>query len=45
MLPIPPGDFVRPFKVEVEITGKGRTDIASKDMLFGNDISYSAVIE
>jgi len=45
MLPIPEGTFRRPFKVEVEITGKGRSDIAAKDMLYGNDLNYSALVE
>jgi hypothetical protein len=44
-VPIPEGDFVRPFRVEAEITGKGRTDIAAKDMLYGNDLTFSAVVE
>lgn len=44
LLPIPEGTFRRPFKVEVEITGKGRNDIAAKDMLYGNDISYTAQV-
>jgi P pilus assembly chaperone PapD len=44
-IPIPQGDFVRPFKVNMEITGKGRTDIAASDMLYGNDLTFSATVE
>ena len=45
VIPIPEGDFVRPFRVELEITGKGRTDIAAADMLYGNELTFSAVVE
>ena len=44
-IPIPAGDFARPFKIDIEITGKGRTDIASSDMLYGNDLTLSAAVE
>jgi P pilus assembly chaperone PapD len=44
-IPIPEGDFARPFKVNLEITGKGRTDIAASDMLYGNDLTFSAAVE
>lgn len=42
---IPEGDFERPFEVKLEITARGRTDIAAEDMLFGNDLAFSAVVE
>ncbi len=45
MIPVPEGDYVRPFEVNLSITSKGRTDIAAEDMLYGNDIEYSAVVE
>ena len=45
MIPIPQGEFARPFKVNMEITGKGRTDIAASDMLYGNDLTFSATVE
>jgi len=44
-IPVPEGDFARPFKVNLEISGKGRTDIAASDMLYGNDLSFSAAVE
>jgi P pilus assembly chaperone PapD len=44
-IPIPEGQFDRPFRVELEITGKGRTDIAADDMLYGNELSFSADFE
>jgi len=42
---IPEGDFEHPFEVKLEITARGRTDIAAEDMLFGNDLAFSAVVE
>ena len=45
LLPITEGNHRRPFKVEVEITAKGRNDIAAKDMLYGNDITYTAQVD
>lgn len=44
-IPIPEGNYARPFRVELEITGKGRTDIAASDMLYGNDLTFSAAVE
>jgi len=44
-IPIPEGEFTRPFKVNLEISGKGRTDIAATDMLYGNDLAFSAAVE
>jgi P pilus assembly chaperone PapD len=44
-IPIPEGDFTRPYKVNLEISGKGRTDVAASDMLYGNDLTFSAAVE
>jgi P pilus assembly chaperone PapD len=41
-LPILPGDFARPYKVEVSISTEGRKDIAAEDLISGNKIEYSA---
>jgi P pilus assembly chaperone PapD len=35
--PIPAG-FNRPYSVEIAVTNKGRNDIASEDMIYGNDL-------
>ena len=45
ILPVTEGEYTKPFKVEVEITSKGRTDIAAEDMIYGNEISYSSVVD
>lgn len=45
VIPVSESDFVKPFKLEVEITSKGRTDIAAEDMVYGNEISYSSVLD
>lgn len=42
---IPEGDFVRPFEVKIDITAKGRNDIADEDMLYGNDLTLTAVVQ
>jgi hypothetical protein len=44
-LPIVEGDFRQPYQVELEISNKGRTDIAPTDMIYGNDIFYSVELE
>jgi P pilus assembly chaperone PapD len=41
-LPILPGDYSRPYKVEVSISTEGRKDIAAEDLISGNRIEYSA---
>lgn len=38
-LPILDGDFKKPYSVEVSISNKGRKDIPSDEMIFGNDIT------
>jgi len=40
-LPVKYGNFRAPYKVEVSISNKGRKDIPSDDMIFGNDILYT----
>lgn len=44
-LPIHAGEFRRPFNVEVHITPDGRTDVPPEDLIKGNKIEYSAVVE
>ncbi len=44
-LKIAEGDFKTPYRVEAEITGKGREDIAAEDMIYGNDLTFRAVLE
>ena len=44
-LPLVGGNYLRPYKVDVAISGTGRTDVPRKDMIYGTEISYSAVIE
>ncbi len=41
LLPVKYGNFRAPYKVEVSISNKGRKDIPSDDMIFGNDILYT----
>lgn len=40
-LPIVDGNFKKPYSVAVSITNKGRKDIPSDEMVFGNEISAS----
>lgn len=44
-MPIKEGNFKKPFQIEVAITGEGRTDIPRVDMVFGNEITRSYVLE
>ena len=44
-LPITEGDYSQPYKVDLFITGKGRSDVPHQDMIYGNEISYSAVVD
>ncbi len=39
-LPLVEGNFKRPYSVAVSITNKGRKDIPSNEMVFGNDLAY-----
>jgi len=43
-LPIFPGDFAKPYKVEVSISTEGRKDIAAEDLITGNKIEFSTVV-
>lgn len=38
-LPITEGNFKKPYSVAVSVTNKGRKDIPSNEMVFGNDLS------
>ena len=38
-LPLVEGDFQKPYSVAVSITNKGRNDIPSNEMVFGNELS------
>ncbi len=44
-LPIPEGDFKRPYNVKVMISSDGRTDVPPDDLIKGNKIEYSVNIE
>jgi len=44
-LPITAGDFKPPYQVDLLISGQGRDDIADDDMIFGNEVTWSATIE
>jgi len=38
-------DFQKPYKVEVSISNQGRSDIPTEDIIVGNSIEYTAVVE
>lgn len=44
-LPVKEGEFKKPFKIDLHISGEGRTDVPREDMIFGNEITYSANVE
>jgi P pilus assembly chaperone PapD len=44
-LPIIEGDFKKPYEVELSINSRERKDIPREDMIYGNDINWSMVIE
>ena len=44
-LPVTGKNLERPYKVEISIATEGRTDIAAEDLIAGNSIEYSAVVE
>jgi len=44
-LPVPAGDFKKPYKVELNIATEGRSDMPSSEVIPGNRIEYSLVIE
>jgi hypothetical protein len=39
--PLPAGEFKSPYKVDVSISSRGRRDIPAKDMIYGNELSYT----
>lgn len=43
-LPVKAGDYKKPFQVDLTISSKGRDDIADDDMIFGNDLKWSAMV-
>jgi P pilus assembly chaperone PapD len=43
-LPIYPGNFKSPYQIDLLISGNGRDDIADEDMVFGNEIVWSAAV-
>jgi P pilus assembly chaperone PapD len=43
--PIKEGNFRKPYQVDLRITGKGRTDVPREDMIYGNEITYSAAVQ
>lgn len=44
-LPILAGDFARPYKIETSISTEGRKDIAAEDMIAGNRIEFSTIVQ
>jgi len=44
-LPVKKGDFKKPYQISLHITGKGRTDVPREDMVYGNEITLSIVVE
>jgi P pilus assembly chaperone PapD len=44
-LPILAGDFARPYKIETSISTEGRKDIAAEDMIAGNRIDFSTIVQ
>ncbi|RKX26652.1 MAG: hypothetical protein DRP45_03030, partial [Candidatus Zixiibacteriota bacterium] len=44
-LKVTEGDFRKPYYVDVGISSEGRNDIDDRDMIAGNEISYSLLVE
>lgn len=44
-LPFTDGDFSPPYQVDLHISGEGRTDVPRENMIFGNEIVYTAAVE
>lgn len=42
--PLTDQGFERPYRVDLFISGKGRTDVPKQDMVYGNEITYSAAV-
>ncbi len=43
-LPIFPGNFTKPYKIDISISTEGRKDIAAEDLIAGNRIEYSTTV-
>jgi P pilus assembly chaperone PapD len=39
------GDFKKPYYIDLKITSEGRDDIPNKDMIFGNEIAWSTIVD
>ena len=44
-LPIKEGAFKRPYRVNLHISGKGRTDVPREDMVYGNELTFTEVVK
>ncbi len=44
-IPIPEGNYEKPYKVEISISNEGRTDIPPDLMVYGNSIEFTTVID
>jgi len=42
---IPDGVYAKPYTVDLRISNEGRTDIPRDEMVFGNEITYTAAVE
>jgi P pilus assembly chaperone PapD len=40
-----PGDFKKPYYIDLVISSEGRDDIPNKDMIFGNEIVWSTILD
>jgi len=44
-LPVIGNEYKLPFNVEVSISNEGRTDVPVEDMVVGNSIVFTALVE
>lgn len=44
-LPLPAGNFEQPFEIDVSISTRGRKDIAPEDIIPGNEITHTLVVQ
>jgi P pilus assembly chaperone PapD len=44
-LPFLAGEFEKPYKVDISISASGRTDIPPEDIIKGNEISFTMLVE
>jgi P pilus assembly chaperone PapD len=44
-LPVTDGIYKKPFKVAITISNEGRADIPEEEMIFGNSIEYTQMVE